>query len=119
MTGTPSRSTTSVLLPSWRRTWLQARTEPTASPSGRACEVSTKRWRCSMCFRTSASMHYPSYGKAAPHARFRLASLLQAGKKLVNSSPELLGPVQFKNQFGGVAQAEPFGDLVADEALGR
>ena len=56
MRGTRSCSTTSACLPRRRRIWQQARAEPMASPSGRACEVSTKRSRCSMCFSTSFNM---------------------------------------------------------------
>src|SRR5579859_939293 len=39
-----------------RSTWQQASAEPMASPSGRACEVSTKRSRCPICRSTSSSM---------------------------------------------------------------
>ena len=45
------------LLAHARRIWQQASAEPIASPSGRACEVSTNRLRCSMCLRTSFNMH--------------------------------------------------------------
>src|SRR5580658_7453776 len=56
MRGTPSCSTTSACFPKARRIWQHASADPTASPSGRACEVSTKRSRCSICFRTSCSI---------------------------------------------------------------
>src|SRR5579863_4129469 len=39
-----------------RRIWQQASAEPIASPSGRACEVSTNRSRRSNCRRTSCKM---------------------------------------------------------------
>src|ERR1700733_12656790 len=56
MRGTPSCSTTSACFPIARRTWQQASAEPTASPSGRACEVSTKRFPCSIFRRTSCNI---------------------------------------------------------------
>ncbi len=46
----------SASFPSARRICPQASAEPMASPSGRACEVSTNRWRCSICSRTARTI---------------------------------------------------------------
>ena len=48
--------TTSASLPMTRRIWPQARAEPMPSPSGRACEVTTKRRRARISCRTRSSI---------------------------------------------------------------
>src|SRR5580693_236374 len=53
-----------------RTTWQHASADPMASPSGRACDVSTNRSRCSICWRTSfniamLSLHPFSYGTSS------------------------------------------------------
>src|SRR5438270_1916245 len=107
MRGTPSLRTTWACLPMARRICEQASTEPMASPSGRACEVSTKRSRCSMCFSTSVStLGFLPFSLLRPIQQFRNASLI------------LLRAIHLKKQFWRTPQAEVVGQFVPDKASG-
>src|SRR5579862_556367 len=131
MRGTPSRRTTSASLPIARRIWRQARAEPIASPSGRACEVSTKRLRCSMCLRTSFNIknrRRPSVFSPQPlHALCRrllgrlttedlLFSLLCAAQQFINSCAVLVRAVEMKIQLRRAAKMQIFRDFAPDES---
>src|SRR5580704_13879560 len=108
MRGTPACRTTSACLPIRRRIWAQARAEPTASPSGRACDVSRKRLRCSICLRTSSNI----FGLA-------FLSLLGAVQKLINSDGELVRAVQLKMKFRRTTKVQVLRHLATDESDGR
>src|SRR5882724_1241885 len=115
MTGTPSLRTTSAVLPSCRSTSPHASTEPMASPSGRACEVSTKRWFSSSVLSTSLSIGFVC------HSRPRLCGLLLS---LLHSSQQLIDPgfifsrtVVVEKKFGNAPQAERDLHRMADISL--
>src|SRR5215831_3629684 len=103
MRGTPSCSTTSACLPISRRTWQQASAEPTASPSGRACEVSTNRSRCPICRNTSSSI---SLGL--------LASLFRPLQQFLHASLRLFGSIQPEIQLGRTPDAQALHQFVTD-----
>src|SRR3954468_12472468 len=119
MTGTPSLRTTSAVLPSCRRTAPQARTEPIASPSGRACEVSTNRWFSSTVLRTSWSIRKPrSFDRVSPRwrkragptltqddATFLCLSLLHPPEQLIDARFVLSGTIVVEQKFRDTAQA--------------
>src|SRR5579863_215502 len=108
MRGTPSRRTTSACLPIRRRIWAQARAEPTASPSGRACDVSRKRLRCSMCLITSSSIFVLTF--------FPLLGTVQ---KLVDSGAELVGAIELKMKLRRPAQMQILRYFPANESNRR
>src|SRR3984893_698045 len=112
MRGTPSRKTTSASLPRERKIWQQARTEPMASPSGRACEVSRNRWWRSSCSRTSFSMavRNPQTGLAAPP--------LGAAQEFVNPSRKLPGSVHLEKQLRRAPQLQPVAHFAPDKPHG-
>src|SRR5215469_14853590 len=103
MRGTPSCSTTSACFPISRRTWQQARADPTASPSGRACEVSTNRSCCPICRNTSSSI-----------LLCLLASLSCPPQQLFHTSLRLFGAVQPEKQFRGTSDAQALYQFVTD-----
>src|SRR5581483_7263677 len=111
MRGTPSCSTTSACFPMERSARQKARAEPTASPSGRACEVSTKRSCWAMCRRTSSrwSLCLVCTGILA-----LLVSFPCPLQQLFNSRLVLLSAIESENQFRGAANAQPLYQLVAD-----
>src|SRR5256885_2170945 len=90
----------SACLPIWRRISQPASVEPTASPSGRACEVITKRSRRSISVSTCSSIQ----------------SLLPlcAFEQLVNPGFIVFRTVQLKNQFGRSPQMQPVGDFMTN-----
>src|SRR6266545_4186063 len=108
MRGTGSCRTTSASLPSKRRIWQQANAEPIASPSGRACEVSTNRVRCSMCWSTSFSMC-----SNPPVARLTGVSFLGPVQKFINAGFILLRTIQDEEQLGRAAQVQTLDQLAA------
>src|SRR5208282_4430181 len=124
MRGTPSCSTTSACLPIARRTWQHASADPTASPSGRACEVSTKRSCCPICRSTSSILLCLfSTGSLAG-----LAAFLGPRQQFFDSRFLLLRTIQAKIQFRGTPQMQALyqfmtnifaGSLQALEALIR
>src|SRR5579872_1219224 len=103
MRGTPSRRTTSASLPRASKTWQQASAEPTASPSGRACDVSRNLCRCSIFLRTSRNIPL-------------LASFLSPIQQLGDSRFMLLRTVQLKEQLRRSPQMQTLGNLVTDES---
>src|ERR1700756_417585 len=111
MRGTPSWSTTSACFPISRKTWQQARADPTASPSGRACDVSTNRSCCPICRSTSSSMLLGliSTGFLAGFASsfFPLQQFLDPGFRL-------FGAIQAKIELGGSPDPQPLYQLVTD-----
>src|SRR5215472_11519978 len=111
MRGTPSCSTTSACLPIERRTWQKASAEPTASPSGRACEVSTNRSRCPICRSTSASMSLCLF---SPRPLLALVALLCPVQQLLDACLGLLGAIQPEIQFGSAPDAQTLKQFMAD-----
>src|SRR5580700_38908 len=113
MRGTPSCSTTSACLPMARRTWQQASAEPTASPSGRACEVSTNRSCCPICRSTSSSTSLSlfSTGSFACLVSF-LVSLLGPRQQFFHARLFLFRAVQPEIQFGRASQVQAFHQFV-------
>src|SRR5579862_1620857 len=107
MRGTPSRSTTSASLPIARSTWQNASAEPTASPSGRACEVSKNRLRCPICFKTSSSITTSLSRSAAP--------LPVAVQQFVDSGFVLLRSIELKKQLRWTAQVQPLRNFVPNK----
>src|SRR5215470_9470546 len=103
MRGTPSCRTTSACLPISRRTWQQASADPTASPSGRACDVSTNRSRCPICRNTSSSISLRL-----------LTSLFCALEQFFHTGLRLFGSIQPEIQFGRTPDAQPLYQFVAD-----
>src|SRR5215472_7048493 len=111
MRGTPSCNTTSACLPMARNTWQQASAEPTASPSGRACEVSTKRSRCPICRSTSSRM---SLGLISTRFLVGLVSLASPFQQLFHSSLGLLGAVETEIQLRRAPEAQPLYQFMAN-----
>src|SRR5579863_5383814 len=119
MRGTPSCSTTSACLPSARKIWQHASADPTASPSGRACEVSTKRSRCSICRRTSCNITLFFLIPLPLQLRFGsslvlLRALACPRQQFFHSSLFLLRPVQPEIQLGSPSQSQSLNQLVTD-----
>src|SRR5207245_10745324 len=107
--------TTSACFPRERKICPQARADPIASPSGRACDVSTKCRRCSICFRTSSSMFYVY----SAISTLRTRSFPVSTQKLIDSGDVILRAVQLKYQFRGTAQAQPFTQFTPHKSYGR
>src|SRR6202034_815571 len=94
-----------------RKIWQQASADPTASPSGRACEVNTNR-SCSPIWRStssSKSLCLFSTGFLA-----RLVSLLGARQQFLDSSFFLFRTVQPKIQLGGASQVQALHQFMTD-----
>src|SRR5260370_12145100 len=108
MRGTPSCSTTSACLPMARSTWQQASAEPTASPSGRACDVSTNLSCCPICRRTSSTplCFFSTISLAC------LVSLLRSRQQLFHSRLFLLRTIQTEIQLGSSSQMQPLHQFV-------
>src|ERR1019366_3604864 len=115
MRGTPSWSTTSACLPMARSTWQQASAEPTASPSGRACDVSTNRSCCPICLSTSSTLL--CLFSTVCLARF--APLLRPRQQFFHSRLFLLRAVQPKIQLRSAPQVQPLHEFVPDVFLCR
>src|SRR5579862_1046049 len=111
MRGTPSCKTTSACLPIARRTWQQASAEPTASPSGRACEVSTKRSCCPIWRRTSSSTLLGLLSTGFP---MRLVPLFRPLQQLFYPCLVSLGAVEPEIQFRRAPDAQTLHQFVAD-----
>src|SRR5271165_4524249 len=135
MRGTPSCMTTSESLPITRRIWPQARAEPMPSPSGRACEVTTKRRRARISCRTRSSMSFalsssyqdialamPQCGEIGAPSGAGLAVLpatfLGAAQKLVDPALQLIGAVDLKIKLGRPPEVQPFRQFVPHIILG-
>src|SRR5579859_3890877 len=107
MRGTPSCSTTSACFPIARKIWQQASADPTASPSGRACEVSTNRSCCAICRSTSSTLLcFFSTGC--------LASLLRPRQQFFHSRFFLLRAVQPEIQLRSAPQVQPLHQFMPD-----
>src|SRR5438270_5336538 len=115
MTGTPSLSTTSAILPSWRSTSPQASTEPMASPSGRACEVSTKRWFSSTVLSTSSSIGFVWHSH--PRLCALLLSLLHASQQLIDPGFVFGRAVVIQQKLGNATQSQRDLHRVTDVSL--
>src|SRR3954471_4460883 len=115
MTGTPSLRTTSAVLPSCRRTAPQASTEPIASPSGRACEVSTKRWFSATVLSTSCSMIL--CGTADLGCALLLCSLLHPPQQLIDARFVFHRTIVVEQKLRHAAQPERDLDGMADISL--
>src|SRR5579863_4021375 len=116
MRGTPSCSTTSASLPIERRIWQHASADPTASPSGRACEVSRNRSRCSMCLRTSFNI----FGCTPIDSTLELMTpFLVTFQKLIDSGCVSLRAVQLKIQLRWTAQVQTLSHFTANETNRR
>src|SRR5579864_5420783 len=111
MRGTLSWRTTSACFPRARNTWQQASAEPIASPSGRACEVSTKRSCCPICRSTSSSM---SLCRLSTGLLSRLASLFGPGQQLFNARFILLGAVEAEKQLGRATEVQALDQFMAN-----
>src|SRR5215470_17849934 len=103
MTGTGSLITISEVLPISCRIPEKASSEPIASPSGRAWEVSRNCFRCSICSRTCSR----------GCIRLFLAPLGPA-QQFVNPRPDLLGTIQYEVQFRHMPYAQPLQQFVPD-----
>src|SRR5579863_3914293 len=121
MRGTPSCSTTSACLPMARSTWQQASAEPIASPSGRACDVSTNRSRCPICRSTSSSMLcVRSTGfLAGPRSFLSPAAFLGPLQQLLDPRLLALRAINAKEQFRRAPQPQPVRQFAPDVSLGR
>src|ERR1700731_2585419 len=111
MRGTPSCNTTSACLPMARRIWQQASADPTASPSGRACEVSTNR-SCSPIRRStssSTSLCLFSTGFLAG-----LASFLRPRQQFFDSRLFLFRAVQPEIQLWRSSQPQSLDEFMTD-----
>src|SRR5690242_20259254 len=108
MRGTPSWRTTSACLPMARRTWQQARAEPTASPSGRACEVNTNR-SCSPILRSTSSK--ASLCLLSTRVLTQFAAFLRPVQQFFDPSLSLLGTVETEKQFGCSPDAQALHQL--------
>src|SRR5947209_2012149 len=115
MCGTPSFSTTSVSLPIARRICEQASTEPTASPSGRACDVSTNCWRRSISCSTCASVCIST----AFLATLFFASSLYPTQQLIDPCALLVAAIDLKVKLRRLAQVQAEGKLAPNKQLRR
>src|SRR4051812_6811542 len=111
MRGTPSCSTTSACFPMARNTWQQASADPTASPSGRACEVNTKRSCWPICRSTSSSTSLCLFSTGLFGS---FAALLRSIQQLFHSRFVLFGAVQPEVQFRCAPESQPIHQLMAD-----
>src|SRR6266403_5622560 len=98
---------TSGLLPSCRRISSQASVEPTASPSARACEVSTKCSRLSISFSTWSIIGAASLLLFCPL------------KQLVNPRAQFFRTVQLEENLWSAPQVQPVGDFVTNKPGSR
>src|ERR1019366_1789900 len=113
--------TASASLPIMRRIWPQARAEPMPSPSGRACEVTTKRRRARISRRTSSSMKCSSLSTHCPSGAglgILPRAFFRAPQKLVNSTLQLIGTINLEIGFRRPAQPQPLRQFVPDIILG-
>src|SRR5271165_3548663 len=115
MRGTPSCKTTSACLPMARSTWQQASADPTASPSGRACEVNTNRSCCPICRSTSSSMSLRLFSTGFLAV---LASLSGPFQQFFDSRFTLFGAVETEIQLGCAAEAQALHKFVANVFAG-
>src|SRR5438067_13684454 len=99
-----------------RRICEQASTDPTASPSGRACEVRTKRSRRSICFRTSVTIARPFYIRGPGRL---LLPFLRTIQQFADPRLVLVRSVDVKKQLWRTSQLEPFRQFVANIAARR
>src|SRR6266567_671258 len=110
MRGTPSFRTTSACLPMARRTWQQASADPTASPSGRACDVSTNRSCCPICRSTSSTpLCLFSTGFLAGFVSF-----FRPRQQFLDSRLFHFRAVQTEIQFRGASQAQALDQFMPD-----
>src|SRR5579864_9003533 len=90
-----------------------------ASPSGRACEVRTKRSRCPICRSTSSSMSLCLLSTRFLNRSFAgLASLSCTLQQLFHSRLFPFGPIEAEEQFRGPAQTQPVREFTPDISLG-
>src|SRR5271154_6610105 len=116
--GTPSCSTTSACLPMARKTWQHASADPMASPSGRACDVSTKRSRCSICWRTSCNILLRLLLVLLVRSRTRFHSLFRARSQFFHARFFPLRTVQPEIQFRRASQPQTFNQFMPYIFLG-
>src|SRR5437899_12107357 len=109
MGGTRSLSTTCALLPSASTTKAQPSAEPMASPSGRACELSTKVPRSSIALSTFSTMRVARTPSSAIGKK--LSSLLDPLQQLFHPSCVLLPIVEETEKFGHTPQSQPIQPL--------
>src|SRR5579872_53180 len=102
---------TSACFPIARRTWQHASAEPTASPSGRACDVNTNRSCCPICRSTSSSM---SLRLLSTCVLWWLRTFLGPLQQFLDARFGQLGAVKAKIQFRSASDAEAFDEFVAD-----
>src|SRR6185437_7875120 len=98
--------TTSAVLPMPRSISPIAMEEPMASPSGRACEVTTKRLRLSISCNTCCTWSMFAY------------SFLDSPQQLVNACAVLFRTFEKKSQFWYVTHAQALQQLAPDIPLG-
>src|SRR5690348_1129803 len=116
MSGTGSRETISACLPRCWSIMPQARTEPTASPSGRACAATRKRRPRSMASRTARISFGFCIG--CGYISGFLAALALAAQQFVNAGLHLFRTVDVEGEVGNVADAHALMQLVADVSAG-
>src|SRR6266403_3694892 len=143
MRGTPSCMTTSASLPIMRRIWPQARAEPMPSPSGRACEVTTKRRRARISCRTRSNMRCSSFScrdgglpRLTLHRETRHAAslweisrplgawlsilpltFLGAAEKFVDPALQFIGTIDLEIKLRRPPKTQPFREFVPDIIL--
>src|SRR5579864_6609202 len=94
-----------------RRIWQQASADPTASPSGRACEVSTNR-SCSPIRRSTSSS--TSLCLFSTSVLVRLSSFLGPCQQFFDSRFFLFRAVQTEIQLGRSSQPQSLDEFVPD-----
>src|SRR6266478_3862857 len=113
--GTPSCITTSASFPSCRRIWPHAKAEPIPSPSGRACDVTTKRRRSRISCSTRSSIESlkrprvetrraaSPFAEETPHAASLLgpfsAALLGSFQQFLHPAFHLVGTIHLEEKF--------------------
>src|SRR5688572_9690116 len=137
--GAGSRLTTRTSLPRWRRAYAMAIDEPIASPSGRACDVTTKRCRrriaSTMC-RRSVGVEITVYtpqrlARRRVGFRVRILGRVGDGRRLallvfvVQLAQDLLDAIlmghrfiELELQLRHAAQLQAVADMAAEEAGG-
>src|SRR5262249_50123318 len=125
MTGTLSPMTTWALLPILRRIWARASAEPMASPSGRACDVTRKRRRCSISCKTFSSWSMACFhvvvqfiGSSLRDERLLFSALLDSAQNVIDPGTVFLRSVEHKIQIRHVAHSQAHQQFMPDITFG-
>src|SRR4051812_29302015 len=128
MNGTSSARTTSASLPSASSTCQQASTEPTASPSGRACDVSTNRsvlstrsktaCRLPICSSCAGTMPMLDPFVTRPFLSTSFAALVAVAHR-VQLLLDHVRAIEVEHEVRRLARLQPQRKLVPDVSLRR